>query len=296
MIEKCFEEGVIQSFLDGELVPEMVERFSRHVSMCDSCAEAVAEAEAEIEFAFAALDSEDNDLVPTQRLWTKINYSIEADARNRSVWQSVLAFLSTPSAVGFASLVIVFGLFIGLYGLKNGSNKNVVSVSTSPGTNAQAVNLASRTAPSAAQIDEDTSSPAQPGPLATETGDDREIRPITSDFVRRERISDSGSNRNAGDIRRPSATLLAEESYMKTISTLENTVNSRKDEVMNSAARFSFERDIAVANEAIRIMKEEVRKNPNNEAARILLRSSYQNKIDLLNSVTEKTELIASLN
>ena len=42
-------------------------------------------------------------------------------------------------------------------------------------------------------------------------------------------------------------------------------------------------------------IKAEVRKNPKNDAAKDALRASYQNKIDLLSSVTEKTELMASL-
>ena len=49
------------------------------------------------------------------------------------------------------------------------------------------------------------------------------------------------------------------------------------------------------SNDAIVKMQKEVRKNPKNEAARQVLRSSYQNKIDLLNSVAEKTELMASI-
>jgi len=95
--------------------------------------------------------------------------------------------------------------------------------------------------------------------------------------------------------RTTSENLLGEESYIKTIATLEKTVDSRKDEVLRASARFAFEKDLAVTNDAIKKMKAEVRKNPKNEAAKDVLRASYQNKIDLLNSVAEKTELMASL-
>jgi hypothetical protein len=53
---------------------------------------------------------------------------------------------------------------------------------------------------------------------------------------------------------------------------------------------------MAVVDDAIKKMQREVRRNPKNEAAREVLRSSYQNKIDLLNSVAEKSELMATLN
>jgi hypothetical protein len=42
-------------------------------------------------------------------------------------------------------------------------------------------------------------------------------------------------------------------------------------------------------------MKAEVRRNPKDEAAKQILRASYQNKIDLLSSVADKTDLMASL-
>jgi len=59
--------------------------------------------------------------------------------------------------------------------------------------------------------------------------------------------------------------------------------------------RIFYERDMAVVDDAIAKMKSEVKKNPKNESAKQVLYSSYQNKIDLLNSVSQKEELVASL-
>ena len=64
---------------------------------------------------------------------------------------------------------------------------------------------------------------------------------------------------------------------------------------MKPSARFAYEKDLAMINDAIGKMKEEVRKNPKNEAAKDILFASYQNKVNLLNSVTERSELIASI-
>ncbi len=52
---------------------------------------------------------------------------------------------------------------------------------------------------------------------------------------------------------------------------------------------------MAVVDDAIDKMRREVKKNPRNESAKQVLYSSYQNKIDLLNSVSQKGELMASL-
>jgi hypothetical protein len=82
---------------------------------------------------------------------------------------------------------------------------------------------------------------------------------------------------------------------LKTIAALTKTVDKRKDETLKPSARFAFEKDLAVIDDAIGLMQKEVKRNPKNEVAKEMLRSSYQNKIDLLNSVTEKSELMASL-
>ena len=89
--------------------------------------------------------------------------------------------------------------------------------------------------------------------------------------------------------------MIGEENYVKTIATLNETVNSRKDEILKPSARVSFEKDLAVVNDSIAKMQKEVRGNPKNEAAKQLLRSAYQNKIDLLNSVADRGEMMATL-
>ena len=89
--------------------------------------------------------------------------------------------------------------------------------------------------------------------------------------------------------------LPGEESYVKTISDLKQNIDSRKDNILNPSSRIAYERDMAVVNDAITKMKEIVRQNPKNQSAKQVLYSSYQNKIDLLNSVAEREELMASL-
>ena len=298
MIEKCIDEGTIQAFLDGELAREAVELVTRHIAMCDSCALAVAEAEEEVEFAFCELDREFNNLVPTERLWTKINQSIKSGAGNRSIWQSVLAFLTSPTAVGFASLIIVFGLFIGLYGLKNTSDKEPLAQISPPVLSESPIADVPVPGPEKSLIaDRDSDADEEHSSRNAERAANFKVR---NAIYERRSAAQTTENRTVEnevrDVAQPGDSLRAEESYVKTIATLEKTVNSRKDEVMLPAARFSYEKDIALADDTIKKLKDELRKNPNNEAARVLLRSSYQNKIDILNSLAEKSELMASLN
>ncbi|MEO7658599.1 MAG: hypothetical protein ABIV48_03200, partial [Pyrinomonadaceae bacterium] len=91
------------------------------------------------------------------------------------------------------------------------------------------------------------------------------------------------------------AYLPGEESYVRTIGRLNNTVDGQKDAILRPSERISYERDMAVVNDTIAKMNAEINKNPKNELAKQVLYSSYQNKIDLLTSVAQKEELVASL-
>lgn len=295
-MNKCFDEGIIQSFLDGELPHELAENVTRHISICDDCAVAVANAEEELEFAYSALDREFDSLVPTQRLWSKINGSIEEQARKQSIWHSLTAFLMSPSAIGFASLVIVFGLFIGLYGVRSGSNVQRAAVSNvnQPEQSRTLVKTAEPESVSLRESAANENEVIETQPPAEEKFTARRTVYVEPETARRpvpQRIKSKEA-----DTAYYSETLVSEDTYLKTIATLESSVGNQKDVMMNSSARFSFEKDLAVADETIKKLRDEVRSNPQNEAARVLLKTSYQNKIDLLNSLAEKSELMASLN
>ncbi len=125
MTEKCFDIGTIQAFLDGELSSDKMESISRHIIVCDECAISLAEAEEESAFAFSALEQEFNTLVPTERLWTKINDSIEKE--KKSFWKPIFAFFSNPSVAAFASLLIVVGFFAAMLNLKTDAPTNLVA-------------------------------------------------------------------------------------------------------------------------------------------------------------------------
>lgn len=86
-----------------------------------------------------------------------------------------------------------------------------------------------------------------------------------------------------------------EDSYVKTIASLSKTVDEKKDLVLRPSQRIAYERDMAMVNDSIDKMRQEVKRNPKNQSARQVLYTSYQNKIDLLNSVSQKEELMASV-
>ncbi|MGI9054219.1 MAG: hypothetical protein ACR2F2_00305 [Pyrinomonadaceae bacterium] len=303
MKEICLDEGTIQAFLDGELANAQTDAATRHIALCRDCALLLSAAEEESAFAFSALDGELNTLVPTQRLWSKINDSITEEKRKNTFWHGVSAFisnLSAPSIAAFASLLIVAGLFAALIIQRPIPNENSVRINEN---NFGAVELTKSQPPSISKTDSQT----------TFSEPDAEIPEMSVPAItkanfrsdRNEKISAVkavyvAENRNPkSEIRNPAVVapqyLPGEETYIRTITNLSETVNSQKDTVMKPSARFAYEKDLAVINDAIGKMKEEVRKNPRNEAAKDILFASYQNKINLLSSVTERSELIASI-
>jgi hypothetical protein len=300
MMEKCFDEGTLQAFLDNELAPELSQKIARHLVDCDPCAIMLAEVEEETAFAFAALEQEFNTLVPTQRLWTKINRSIEVQHRKRSLWQYVLTLVSSlsltnPHVVAFGSLLLIVGVVSALIVVKNDKNPGIASKIEKPEIQstqtAKIENLTPPvTAPTFDEAEEDNApKTVKPAP---------QYRIEKADFRKdnRERTNNDSINPL---IRTPQPVvpqyLDGEENYVDTIARLEKTVNQNKDEVLKPSARFSYEKDLAVVNDTITKMRKEVKKNPKNQDAKQILFATYRNKIELLNSVTQRGELMASL-
>lgn len=298
----CLDEGTIQAFLDGELDAQLMEATAEHIADCQSCAFALSVAEEESVTAFSALEREFDSLVPTHRLWEKINTSIEDEKRGKSLWQTVMTGVSGfgfnfTTITAFASLVIVGGIFAAAWM----SNQQIPNISA-PNVKTNEVAKIAPTVPSFSdvadaetEIDDSISETNVPvidrketpkedfkvtkaNYVAPKLAPKREVKP---DIVR--------ANPAETEV------LPGEETYIKTIASLKKSVDNQKDLTLKPSARFAYEKDMAVLDDAIEKMKTEVKKNPKNDGAKKILFASYQNKIDLLNSVSEKNEMMASL-
>lgn len=298
MTNKCCDIGTIQAFLDGELAFEQSEAVAHHVAACDDCATMLAVADEESSFAFDALEQEFNTLVPTQRLWTKINDSIELE--KKSFWTPIFAFFKQPSIAAFAGLIVVVGLFALV--LNRGTVVETNLAVNNPPPNAVVVNPTVN--PTSTNPIDTPSLPMQTTSQTAKVSDAKinrvGIRVVQASFIKENNVKPGVKSVKKDFEKNPAPppvneTLAGEDSYIKTIATLTETVKNRKDEVMKPSARFAFERDLAFADNAIATMKSEIKQNPKDDAAKQILRASYQNKIDLLNSVADKTELMASV-
>jgi hypothetical protein len=299
MSENCFDIGTIQAFLDGEASPEISTRLTDHAAECDVCALALADAEEENSLVFATLDRELDALVPTQRLWSRINESIEVEKSRMSVWQRLAAFVSTslisPSFATAAGVLLIAGIFAVVW------NNRSTPVSQ-PGP---VVAGGTQTAPSTSDSTGTVTIAVNPSdPIPSPAASNRTFDPyITVSHVPAEKIGKMVTNANYNPNRSPirpqyaiaTGYLPGEESYVKTIADLKQNVDTKKDTVLSPSSRVSYERDMAVVDDSIKKMRAAVKSNPRNQAAKQVLYSSYQDKIDLLNSVAQRGELMASM-
>jgi hypothetical protein len=293
---KCFEIGTIQAFLDGETTPEVSLRLTDHVAACDQCALLMAEADEENAIVFSTLERELNTLVPTQRLWSRINETIEVEKSRVPAWQKFLLYvrvtLLNPSIPVAAGILLLLGMFAVVITLRDGGNETAF-VQTPRVTEVQLPTV-TETVPVTTTESDSIPSPASSAPAAARSK-------LSSQEIKALAASVKGAQRDITPqnavYRTPAVDAYApgEESYVKTISDLKQNVDAQKDSVMSPSSRISYERDMAVVNDSIKRMREVVKKNPRNQAARQVLYSSYQDKIDLLNSVAQREELMASL-
>lgn len=287
---KCLDIGTIQAFLDGETSPDESLEISGHVADCAKCSGLLTVAEDESSFVYAALEREMNTLVPTQRLWSRINESIEADRTRRSFWKQIAAFIAaafaSPSLTAAAGVLVVFGFIAVMWTVRSGDGLTTADVGpvrldAAVPNAADPLNGVEIQGSPVTSVEPSVISPIQVGKsnlsgekLERLVRDANTVRPITTEY------------------RGP---LPGEESYIKTIADLKETVDGRKDAVFTGSSRVAFERDLAVVNDAISRMQKVVRKNPRNQAARQVLYAAYQDKIDLLNSVAQRDELMATI-
>jgi hypothetical protein len=297
-MKNCVDIGKIQSFLDGELDTKTSESVSLHIGSCDDCANLLATAEEECEFAFTALENEFNVPVPTQRLWTKINQEIESE--RPTFWQTIRANFSfrSPSVLAFASLLLVFGTFIMFW---NSDEPKVITstvIVANSATDVEKTDEVKIIEPSLVvkPIDKPiltaTHTSKSPFPAATKFASLKAKLLIPKPKVTYGNIAiKKAAPKNLSDFE----LVNGEDSYIKTIATLSQNIDSKKDTAMKPSARIDYERNIALVDSAISTMQKKARNNPKDVGAKQVLFSSYQNKIDLLSSVSEKTELMATL-
>src|SRR4051812_43838378 len=140
-MRECIEEGILQSYIDGELSPEIAERVTAHLAACSNCAEALDEINNEMAMLSTAFEAEMALDVPTIRLRERLdaaiaemNQPVQVTERKQG-WSLTGLFasfgelfkVSPQRAIGFASLIAVIAfaaIFAAIRLNKSGSSDN----------------------------------------------------------------------------------------------------------------------------------------------------------------------------
>jgi anti-sigma factor RsiW len=289
-MRECLDEGILQSYFDGELSREHMEGVASHLVSCLKCAAAARELEGEAILLSSALTSEFDATVPTERLRHRIDVAVaglqlghQNTVRQPAVmagggWlQSLSAlFAITPQRTfGYAALavVIAFGAIIGAIQWRQSpsptiANENNVAVAPTQVPVTKTSNSGS-----------DEVSAVMPAPVANPpvvvnapVQRTRSIRPRTT-----------LSNQAVAQVK----LLPGERSYLKTIAALDSTIKASSNRPMRPALQAEYERNLAVVDRALAATRNAAKKNPNDPDAAEFMFNAYQSKVDLLNTVAD---------
>jgi hypothetical protein len=292
MKNPCLDEGILQSYYDGELAPERLEYVASHLASCADCTALAREIESEIELATSAFAAEMSLPVTTERLRARLDEAITGmnvqpalvsagSASRVRGWFSSLAStfnLAPQRAIGFASLALFFVLAA------------VVGGIVMRGRNAQtgfvAVNV-SQSEPSDMNF---TGAKTPIVNVVPQTSGERKptvARRVTPK-VDRTNVPAPDSNMVAQNTL-PKA-LPGEKNYLQAIALLTDAIEANGETSLKPTLLADYKQNLAVVDNAITATQRTARTNPKSADAAEMLYAAYQSKLELLSAVAEQSQ------
>jgi hypothetical protein len=291
-MRECVDEGILQSYFDGELSREVAESVASHLASCLTCAREARELESESAMLSQALAPEFALSVPTERLRHSIDAAIAgmhvvrperanvasgtpAGPAVRRWVRSLVDFLTLApqrafAYAGLAAVVLFAVLIAGIY-WRSARKPGVVppqqiAKSTPPGeTSARTIVDVS---PSPTPVSKGD------GPRTGNSGPSkRNLVPQRSQIAKAEA---------------PRVKLLpGERSYLKTIASLDATIKADLNQPMKPSLQVEYQRNLAMVDQAIAATRSAAKVNPSDPDAAEFMFAAYQSKIDLLSQVAD---------
>jgi len=294
-MRECVDEGILQSYFDGELSSRMAESVSAHLATCNVCAQAASELEDENLLLASALKPEFSVSVPTERLRNRVDAAIaelQVSPSRAFMASSTSAAPAVPAvrrwlqsladlfrlepqrAFGYAAVaaVILFGTVVGgIYwnSTRTTSGISQVESSSTPGPSPQNTTAANGTqAPSPSPVE--TATPERPN---------KETLAVNRQPRRSPRVAPVAENKVH--------LLPGERTYLQTIANLDATINAESPRQMKPSLQAEYQRNLAMVDQAIAATRSAAKTNPNDPDAAEFMFAAYQSKIDLLNQVAD---------
>jgi hypothetical protein len=278
----CFDEGVLQSYCDGELRSEQKESVALHAASCVTCAAQIRVIESENASMFAALQPEFEAAVPSERLRNRIDAAVAGihSAATRNEPHPFFGFLSELFAnqkpLAYASLILVFGLVLGLALIKFRSQER-----SNPMLVARTSEAPKNAAEQSGQAPGQTIASMTLVPTAVDKTSETSRAPqFVAAKYRLPRPTEPEPD--AAHVR----FLPGERTYLREIAALDSTIKSG-NKTMKPALQAEYERNLAFVDHALAAARAAAKNNPNDPDAAEFMFSAYQNKVDLLNTVAD---------
>jgi hypothetical protein len=279
---RCLDEATLQSYFDGELSAQLMERASSHLAGCVTCAAAARELAEETALLTSALEAEFEVNVPTQALRERIDAAVlgvrvanAERAEKAGLFASLANVFSFNSQrnLGYASLVVVlaFGAILG-----------VVKYKQSKVTPVQVTNNTDKIqAPAPSDLNKSN---------RVEVADNRNqsVVPDRHRVVSQQvKYSPRPTTPKPVPVDSNHVKLLpGERSYLQAIAKLDSTIQSNK-KGMRPSLQVEYERNLAVVDRAIAATRNAAKSNPNDPDAADFMFAAYQSKVDLLNTIAD---------
>jgi anti-sigma factor RsiW len=280
----CLDEGILQSYFDGELSNDHMESVTSHLVSCTRCASAARELEGEVLLLSSALAPEFDAIVPTERLRHRIDAAVAeqrvgsqnivprslVDAGRGWLQSFTTLFAFTPQRTfGYAALAVVlaFGTIIGVIQMRQVQSPTI--------SNQDSVAITPSNAP--------TAQPDTRANIASPVASPSLVASTPIKRPRRERPRATVNNPDLAEVK----LLPGERSYLKTIAALDSTINANSNRPMRPSLQAEYERNLAVVDRALAATRNAAKKNPNDPDAVEFMFNAYQSKVDLLNTVAD---------
>jgi hypothetical protein len=285
-MKQCMDEGMLQSYFDGELPTSLMESATSHLAACASCAAAARELEEENALLGEAFALEFSESVPTERLRRRVDAAVAGLQIVRPVVHqpsAITGFFSSLSnlfsfapqrALGYAALMVVlaFGVILGLVKLRS-------STPTAPQPIATKAPESSN--PTVATVQPKESVTPEAGGTAPS------IVPTPRNSSVPRRVSNKSTVATPiAPKPAPVKLLPGERAYLQTIAKLDSTIKQDQNN-MRPALQAEYQRNLAVVDRAIAASRTAAKKNPNDPDAADFMFAAYQSKVDFLNTIAD---------
>jgi hypothetical protein len=297
-MKECVNEGILQSYFDGELSIDMMEKVSSHLTSCLMCKRAARELENESLIVSEALEHEFALSVPSDRLRARIEAAVaerrllnpprpslavdRAAPLARRWWDVVAELLAVSPQRAFAyagvAAVILFAITFALVSFRTKPAKNG-SVVVDNGSKAAPAPQGPAPAPASGAVAASTPRNNAP-PVQTPRPKVNSPRYVATNNPR--------PTPKPAVVESPNVKLLpGERSYLKTIAALDSSLKSDRNKPMRGALQSEYARNLAMVDRAIAATRNAAKNNPNDPDAAEFMYAAYQTKVDLLNQVAD---------